>query len=475
MLVFKTDLNKLSKERSLRQDFDFHFFSQYSNGDCYVFNDLFEIIASPKINFEDLEDDFLYCEIGDVDKNGSLVAQKLNKNERSLLNENYFSKIEKGDIISVEKDQILLSKVRPNLKKYVRITESNSHIYFTSAFIKIKAKKIPVIMYYCLRKQFYSELMSISRQGKGYPTINENDLVYLKFKKPIIDALCKQQDYLNDKILCIENQIELLNSQITPTQKIIDYVLSIKFDFDYSKFNELTLISDYKSSFVDFANNPDLRFSVKFHRPAGEYVQQELNRITTKKIKHFLAEPILLGASVSPSDYNENGEYQYLSMATIKKWKFDNEAAQYVSMLYSDSKVEKTIRYGDIILARSGEGTIGKVALIEQEDIKAIFADFTMRIRLKNYNLKFAYYYMRSTYFQYLIEIYKKGLGNNTNIFPIVVREFPLPDLSLEEQQKIVDEIQAEINKQNEIKQEIQSLRNQIDEHIESVISAYDS
>lgn len=87
-----------------------------------------------------------------------------------------------------------------------------------------------------------------------------------------------------------------------------------------------------------------------------------------------------------------------------------------VSKEYSDSKQAKTVQKNDIILARSGEGTIGKVALIDDDELQGIFADFTMRIRLKDYNPEFAYYYFRTTYFQYLIEIYKKGLGNNTNI-----------------------------------------------------------
>lgn len=100
--------------------------------------------------------------------------------------------------------------------------------------------------------------------------------------------------------------------------------------------------------------------------------------------------------------------------------------------------------------------------------MQAVFADFTMRIRLKDYNPKFAYYYMRSAYFQYLVEIYKKGLGNNTNIFPIVVREFPLIDIPIAEQQRIVDEIQAEIDKQNEIKNQIATLRMEIDKIVES-------
>ena len=43
---------------------------------------------------------------------------------------------------------------------------------------------------------------------------------------------------------------------------------------------------------------------------------------------------------------------------------------------------------------------------------------------------------------------HKKGLGNNTNIFPSQVREFPLPEISLAEQDKVVTAIKMETDKQ---------------------------
>ena len=136
------------------------------------------------------------------------------------------------------------------------------------------------------------------------------------------------------------------------------------------------------------------------------------------------------------------------------------------------STQQSTINYEAVeFFKKEGVSRIVLARECSKDDIKAIFADFTMRIRLQNYNLKFAYYYMRSMYFQYLIEIYKKGLGNNTNIFPIVIKEFPIPDISLEEQQRIVDEIQEEIDKQTSIKQQISSLRGEIDKIIEKAIS----
>ena len=271
-----------------------------------------------------------------------------------------------------------------------------------------------------------------------------------------------------------EKHIEDLRKHLQTPQKIIDRTFQNEFNFDYKKFNDLKSVHTLYSYYSAFSNNPDLRFSAKFHRDAGSFVMKQLTDISDKKIKHYLDEPIVLGASISPGDYSEDGDYQYISMATIKNWMFDSESANYVSKEYSDSKVAKTVRKNDIILARSGEGTIGKVALIDDDNVNGVFADFTMRIRLKDYNPEFAYYYFRTSYFQYLIEIYKKGLGNNTNIFPIVIQDFPLIDISLDEQQRIVDEIHSEIAKQEDIKKQIADLRNQIDCIIEDAIAKGD-
>lgn len=236
-------------------------------------------------------------------------------------------------------------------------------------------------------------------------------------------------------------------------------------------FIEVKNQEEYTCGLSIFSNNPDLRFSAKFHRESGSYVMGQLMEITKKKIKHYTSEPIVLGASISPGDYSDDGELYYISMATIKGWQFNSEGANTVSKSYSDSKIDKTVRKNDIILARSGEGTIGKLALINDESTQGVFADFTMRIRLKDYLPEFAYYYFRTSYFQYLIEIYKKGLGNNTNIFPVVIQEFPMIDIPIDEQQRIVEEIHSEIAKQGDIKAKIAKLRAQIDTIIEDTIA----
>ena len=193
---------------------------------------------------------------------------------------------------------------------------------------------------------------------------------------------------------------------------------------------------------------------------------------TSKKLKDFIVEPIVLGKSVSPSDYDDDGEYFYIAMSNIKNYAFDPEDCKKVSEEYAKSNLKKTVQKGDILLARSGEGTIGKVALIEDEELNAIFVDFTQRIRLTNYNFLCAYYYFRSEFFQYLVYTHKKGLGNNTNIFPSQIQEFPIPDWDDTKQAEIVSKIKAQIDAQNSIDQQIAEKRQQINEIIENALIA---
>ncbi len=296
---------------------------------------------------------------------------------------------------------------------------------------------------------------------------NRHFTILKKQKYPKIEKTI--QDEVIEKIEPIEHEIENLQAQIGAPTEPINRVFAREFGFDIERFEELKRQKTFSLTLEDFSANQDLRFSVKFHRPAAQFVESQLRDITNKSIKDFLAEDIVLGASVSPDDYDDNGEFYYVAMSSIKSWSFEEDNSRLVYDAYTERNKAKSVNESDLIIARSGEGTIGKVALIE-DDVKGIFADFTMRIRLKNYNAKFAYYYFRTEYFQYLIETHKKGLGNNTNIFPIQIKQFPMPDISPEKQIEILDEINAEFSAQNDLKHQIESKRKKIDQIIEQVL-----
>ncbi len=435
----------------------------------YKFNDLFEIIEKKEISELD---EFAYAEISDTSSDGTVNPILLNmaNAETDLINADYYKKILKKDIIKPLKNSILISSVRPNLKKIIFIDNKKSDIYFTKAFIELQTKQInPMIMYYCVRTILFRNFISVARQGKGYPTLNSKDLRYITFDRNLIDTIILKQEAILSQIEPIYIDIQNNLDELIPDTKIINDVFNHEFKLDLKILHELQKEKHNILTLKDFANNKDLRNSCRFHCKSAQYAFSELKAKFCTKIKDFISEPIVLGASISPSDYDENGNCRYLSMASIKTWHYDSEATQSVSLDY-ERKNSKKVKKDDIIIARSGEGTIGKVALIE-DDINAIFCDFTMRLHFNNYNSHFAYYYFRTEFFQELIYGYKKGLGNNTNIFPNQIQEFPLPDISLDEQQKIVEIIQEKINEQNIIRDKIKDLKNQIDDIIYETVN----
>lgn len=481
MKISNTSLLQLSKEKSLRNDCVYQrvilnsFSSQPS--DYYRFSDLF-VVKELRVSPSELVDDFYYCQIGDVDKTGCLHPVHLNFDERSLLGEDYYKKIEKGDIMAVVENDIIFSFLLPQdvaiLGKFARITGADCNVLFSRAFLRVQPKVNSEILFYYLKSVFYKNLVASARIRKGYTgyaTLSSDDLLDLRFDKKEIDKLFSNAASLTKKIIDIENKVSTKQKSIYLMQAIIDSVFQEEFGYDYDTFEMLKTHKSYQSNSVAISNNSDLRFSVKFHRPAGDFVMNELSRHTDKRIRHILAAPIVLGASISPSEFDDCGSAYYVSMATIKTLEIELDDTQHVADSYFEKKkTDKAVQVNDIIIARSGVA-IGKAAIVKDE-FDGIFADFTMRIRIneKKYNPMFTYYYIRTKYFQYLIEIYKKGLQNQ-NIFPIVLKEFPIPDVSLAEQTRIVEKIQHELEKQNKIREEIDNLRHQIDEELLQIIS----
>ena len=121
---FTIDFAELAEEITLRFDVDFVDFNRATKDKIITFKELFFIELSEKKErtslLDELENkDFYYCEIGNATKQGDLEPVKLNFEDRNELNENYFTKIEKGDIQRAFDGDILLSKVRPNLKNTI--------------------------------------------------------------------------------------------------------------------------------------------------------------------------------------------------------------------------------------------------------------------------------------------------------------------------------------------------------------------
>lgn len=461
--TFTIDFAEFSQETLIRSNYKTailgieiknHF--QKSENKFVRIKEYFDIISGFAFKSADYEQEGLpLIRIGDVGNN-------FDENNMVFLPEDYKEDYQR---FLLKKNDIVVSLTGDGKLKSDLILEDDKYL-LNQRVGSLRAKEDTNILffyylinYYSLtKKQFYW-------WSNGKTQLNISPFDFLKIKIPLIPK--PKQDQIVAKIEPIEKKIKELKAQITPPQEVINKVFASEFGFNLEKFEELKKIKNYYLDISLASKNKDLRNSVAFHHESVQFVMSELKKITKSKIKHFIDEPIVLGASISPSNFDEKGENYYISMATVKNYCIELDDSQLVSSEYAKSNLNKSVTKYDIIMTRSGVA-IGKFALID-EDVNGIFADFTMRIRLNNYNPYFAYYYFRSEYFQHLIHSNKKGLQNK-NIFPSQIQEFPMIDIPLKAQQKIVDEIKAELDKLEEIKSTIERERNKIDEIIENAI-----
>jgi len=481
--TFTTDFQNIGKEKTFRYDVDFaDFQNDFLIQQYYSFNDLFEFQKNNKVDIENLDDDFLYSEIGNVSKEGEVDPVKLNFTERKDEEENYYKKIEKGDIIQVVENDILLSKVRPNLKKYILVDNENEKYFYTSAFIHLKPKKLNKILYYSLRTVFYDNLIAISRQGKGYPILKEDDFLYLKFDKSIIDKFITKQDQIVAQIEPIEKKIKELRAQITPTQEVINKVFAREFGFDENLFNEfgkgmtagtqiaqIRTLRVFETDFEELSRSGIVRFSTRFHNPSTKKLMNFLDSIETIQVKDILLEPIHRGASPS---YNSNGEIPVVKTGHLKNGYIEISQEEFVDTDFYNKSTRSQVKYGDILIASTGKVSLGKVDLLEEE--QNLIADShisILRIDDEKYSPKFFTYFFRSILGYFQIERDFTGATNQIELYADEISNFQIPNISLKGQQKIVDEIKVELDKQEDIKNKIQSERNKIDEIIERVIN----
>ena len=285
----------------------------------------------------------------------------------------------------------------------------------------------------------------------------------LKIRVPYVDK--KKQDEISNQILSIEKKIQLEKKNKISFTNIVDEIFLKNFNLDYKKLTKLKNIDNFQANFSNYGSNQDLRFSFPFHHESKVYALRCLIKLCKTKVKNFLDIPIELGATISPSDFDKNGDTYYISMESLKNFEINTDEKQLVSKKFSENNISKSIKKNDLLMTRSGVA-IGKFAL-SKNNLSRIFSDFTMRIRLKNYNPEFAYYYFRTSFFQHLIHSDKKGLQNK-NIFPIQIKEFPLPDFDLNKQKKIVDQISNELKNQDEVINTINILRKRINDLITS-------
>lgn len=471
MKTFKINFKEISKDRELRNDVKYNFFIK--NYTWNIFNSKNKLIKLKNILinsyknfiFED-EEEYYGIPTGQnyIDEDGYITDKQL------ITKEEHPNRIK----YKIDSNNILISSLRlaksPSLN--FRNLDFNKYVFSNGFYIfNVDKSWNKIFILYLLRnKKIKLILDNYLYRGIGISAYKDYDLLNIKIPQIPLET----QNKAAEQITPIENKIQELKAQIQDPKTIINEVFAEEFNFNINEFEEIKKIEKInKINFSNFSKNKDLRNSVKFNKKSYEYLINFLKLNNFKILKDIVEEPIVLGAGINQNDIDTDSNYYYISMAELKNFKLDISNCKKIKKDFFNSKIDKSIKYGDIIIARSGEGTIGKCAIINIEDVEGINADFTIKVRIneKKYNRNFAYLYFCSFYFQYMVEINKKGLGNNTNIFPTQIQNFLIPNIPLQKQQEIVDKIQTKINEQNKINDLIEKEREKINYIIENIVN----
>jgi len=268
-----------------------------------------------------------------------------------------------------------------------------------------------------------------------------------RIKIPLIPK--STQDQIVAQIEPIEKNIKKLKSQVKQPQKIINKVFAREFGFDLEKFEEAKKEKFFEVDFISISNHRDLRPSYKILKSTKEKFKLNVN-VKYLKIKK-IAKKIFAGGD-KPKIFSEEEtdicKYPIFSNGKDRKGLFG-----YTNIF----RVEKPC------VTISARGTIG-FSVARNERFLPIVRLITIiadEKKVLNQYLEHALNF---------INIEKSGSTIAQLTAPMVYDiEVPIP--SIGKQQKIVDEIKFELNKQEEIKKQIRQERSKIDKIIKKVIT----
>lgn len=442
------------------------------NGQLQALSDLLIPLPISKVSKGELTDDYYLINISDqtpgegiIDENNVIIADALNS-DKTILSD----------------CDILVSKLGMTRGYIYLKPESKTPLIGSSEFI-------PYMLRDNANGLFYLYLLLMPQMRNAYRCLETgktpshkrvNPTEFLKICVPVL-----KKDLIetaNKKIKTIIAEIITLNSQKVDTQIIVDEVFSRHFSLDPDLRNKLhkgmtfgtqsstnTQVSTFTTSISTFSNYFGLRFSARSHTPIIDNILSILkdngvltiDEITTDI--HNGKKPI----------YSSEEEIAVIKTANISNNGISLNEVEYVTESQYDDTPDAQILPGDILICNIGKCSLGKVDICDSND-RFFAATETMIVRVdkEKYDPYFLLYYLRSVFGTAQFEREYTGTTNQIHISPDNVRNFIVPNISIDMQKTIVTEIQSRISSQDEISLQVSKLRQDINQVILDVINA---
>ena len=377
----------------------------------------------------------------------------------------------------VSNDNILISSLKWAKSSAIHFENLDlSEYVFSNWFYIFKIKENwnkKFILYVLKTKKLKSILDNYIYRWIWISAYRKQDL--LKIKIPNLSK--SQQDKIVAKIEPIENKIKKLKSQIKEQKEIINEVFAREFWFDENLCDDFwqgmiaqtqklkkRKLKIFNTDLNELIKSENYRVSTRFHNLPTKKLMEILESMKTITIDKIIDSYVKW---VQP-EYDREWDIDVIKITNLKNWYIDLTDSEKISQKYFDSlKDEKKLRKNDIIICATWKGSLWKVDIFEWWYEAITSADnYIFRLKSKNNPLFFTYYF-RSILWFFQIERDYTGATNQIHLYWGQMWKFKIPDINLEYQQKIVDEIKKEIDSQDIYKNKIEKLRGDIDKLIE--------
>lgn len=269
--------------------------------------------------------------------------------------------------------------------------------------------------------------MTAAQPGLAVSAINNQPIPY-----PPQNERKRIAEYLNDKAGKIDARVSLLSKKRDAYQRLKKALIS---------------------RVVTKGLNPNAKF-----KPSGvDWIGEIPEGWEVKRIKEICD---FVSRGTTP-DYVDESKYKVMNQATFSKGYIDDSIVRYTCKPSADAN----IKMGDLLIASTGGGVLGKVLYYNRED-KFFYADSHVSIlrNSKGENCMKFLYYVFSTKFAEINATMVKGSTNQTELQRnyLLAHEIPIPAKA--EQQSIASYLDE---KCSEIDANIANLEKQIEKYKE--------
>ena len=174
--------------------------------------------------------------------------------------------------------------------------------------------------------------------------------------------------------------------------------------FKYSALLEQLEISEVKLSELEYSG----RLDSEYYRPIFlryEKVVKTKRSVPLSELSNFLIGPF--GSAFTVENYTDDKSYRYIRGKDVKQMKIMDDDNVYLPKVHFDRLSKYALRENDVLV--SVVGTLGNAALIQKENIPAIFSCKNTVLRVKGICASYLLTYINSKYGRSLLLRKERG------------------------------------------------------------------